>query len=125
MKRIPVLVTLDVHPKDNIADYIEGALKELDQVGIKATFFMTASIAKDDGKIIKKIVKAGHQVGSHGLYHNIFEFNGFPPERYDKLPAGNGNIGKCQRRENHCLSQPVFWYIRYHDAITPGIWIPG
>lgn len=87
MKRIPVLVTLDVHPKDNIADYVEGALKELDQQEIKATFFVTASIAKDDGKIIKKIVKAGHQVGAHGLYHNNFEFNGFPPERYDRLTA--------------------------------------
>jgi hypothetical protein len=87
MKRIPVLVTIDVHPKENIADYIEGALKELDQLGIKATFFVTASVAKDNGKMLKKIVKAGHQVGSHGLYHNNFEFNGFPPERYDKLPA--------------------------------------
>jgi peptidoglycan/xylan/chitin deacetylase (PgdA/CDA1 family) len=86
MKRIPVLVTLDVHPKDNIADYIDGALKELDQLGIKATFFVTASIARDNGKILKKIAKAGHQVGAHGLYHNNFEFNGFPPERYDKLP---------------------------------------
>jgi hypothetical protein len=85
MKRIPVLVTIDVHPKENIADYIEGALKELDQLGIKATFFVTASVAKDNGKMLKKIVKAGHQVGSHGLYHNNFEFNGFPPERYDKL----------------------------------------
>jgi len=85
MKRIPVLVTLDVHPGDNIAVYIEETLKELDELGIKVTFFVTASIAGEDGKVIKKIVEAGHQVGSHGLYHNASDFNGFPPERYDRI----------------------------------------
>ena len=89
MKKIPVLITLDVHPKEKIGNYIEAALEELEELGIRATFFVTASIAENDGRMIKKIVEAGHQVGSHGLYHNSLEFNGFPPERYDKLSEEN------------------------------------
>lgn len=65
--------------------YIFSALNELERLGISVTFFVTASIAKHNKKIIREIVNRGHQIAAHGLYHNSQPCEGFPPERYDKI----------------------------------------
>lgn len=40
-----------------------------EKYGIKTTFFVTGNIAKYLPDIVKKIVKDGHEIGSHGLSH--------------------------------------------------------
>ncbi|MFC1646627.1 polysaccharide deacetylase family protein [Candidatus Omnitrophota bacterium] len=79
------MLTLDVHPFDKVENYVIEALDELNELGIKATFFVTASIFKGNRKIAREIISGGHQIAMHGLYHNAQEFNQFPPERYDKV----------------------------------------
>lgn len=53
--------------------YILGVLNELE---IKATFFISCEIIDAYSEIIKKIYKNGHEIASHGFNHNI---------RYDRL----------------------------------------
>jgi len=45
----------------------------LKRTGIKATFFITANYAINQPDVIDKIVRAGHEVASHGYYHSNFE----------------------------------------------------
>lgn len=85
VKKTPVLVTLDVHPVDGVFEYISAALKELDGLGIKATFFVPISILEENRMPVRQILDKGHQIGSHGLFHNKEAFGAFPPERYDQL----------------------------------------
>jgi peptidoglycan/xylan/chitin deacetylase (PgdA/CDA1 family) len=42
---------------------------------IKATFFCTANFALHAQKLIKRMVEEGHEIASHGYYHNRFETN--------------------------------------------------
>lgn len=55
---------------------IQGTEKILDlllEKGGRATFFCTAIFAIHSPEIIKRIVAEGHEVASHGYYHNRFE----------------------------------------------------
>lgn len=47
-------------------------LQILKNTNVKATFFCTANFAKNAPEIIKKIVKQGHELASHGFYHSQF-----------------------------------------------------
>lgn len=48
---------------------LDFILKELDQRGIKATFFMLAWIAEKCPSIVAELNQAGHEVASHGYNH--------------------------------------------------------
>ena len=55
---------------------IQGTEKILDlllEKGVRATFFCTAIFAISAPEIIKRLVAEGHEVASHGYYHNKFE----------------------------------------------------
>ncbi|GAC1312506.1 MAG: polysaccharide deacetylase family protein [Mucilaginibacter sp.] len=45
----------------------------LKDANIKATFYCTAIYATNQPGIIQQIVREGHEVASHGYYHNYFE----------------------------------------------------
>ena len=44
----------------------------LKQKGVKATFFCTANFALHAKNLILRMVDEGHEVASHGYYHNLF-----------------------------------------------------
>jgi len=46
-------------------------LSLLDDKGIKATFFTLACVAEKQPEIVKKIVKQGHEIASHGYSHKL------------------------------------------------------
>ena len=72
---------------DNIAEYLlkEGMPRLLDlyeKYNIKSTFFFTGHIAKIAPQLVKMILPHGHEVGSHGLTHDInFAFDVLTPEK--------------------------------------------
>lgn len=55
---------------------VEGATKILDLLkkhNIKATFYTTGNFAQHAQSIVTRIVSEGHELASHGLYHDHFE----------------------------------------------------
>lgn len=48
---------------------VEGILEVLAEYGARATFFIGGSWADDNTACVRKIVEAGHEVGSHGYFH--------------------------------------------------------
>ena len=48
---------------------VEGILEVLAEYDAKATFFIGGSWADDNTACVRKIVEAGHEVGSHGYFH--------------------------------------------------------
>ncbi len=48
----------------------------LHQYGVKATFFVLGYIASQEPGLIKKIIDAGHEIASHGFFHQrVFELS--------------------------------------------------
>ena len=50
-------------------EQVEGILSVLATYGAKATFFLGGSWADDNVACVKKIVEAGHEIGTHGYFH--------------------------------------------------------
>jgi peptidoglycan/xylan/chitin deacetylase (PgdA/CDA1 family) len=43
----------------------------LDKHGVKATFFVLGCVAQKHPELIRSIAHAGHEVGSHGVWHRL------------------------------------------------------
>ncbi|MGC9071337.1 MAG: polysaccharide deacetylase family protein [Acidilobus sp.] len=55
---------------------LPGILDLLDELRVKATFFVVGKVALERSALIREIVDRGHEIGSHGYTH----------ERLDRLP---------------------------------------
>src|SRR5437588_3795744 len=49
----------------------EHLLERLAARGAKATFFVLSPIAKRHPDLVREIVRAGHDIGSHGVSHEL------------------------------------------------------
>lgn len=77
-RRIPTLLTLDVHDVPGIDRYIEHSLQLLSDMGIPATYFVPAQIFEKFPRQINNIQRP-HQVACHGLFHTGDEdYSGMP-----------------------------------------------
>ena len=56
---------------------VEGILEVLAEYDAKATFFIGGSWADDNTACVRKIVEAGHEVGSHGYFHRAHTTLGY------------------------------------------------
>lgn len=72
--------------RDKTGEYVlhQGMPRLLDlyeKYGVKATFFYTGHIAKLYPQVVKMAYERGHEVGSHGLTHEVSKaFDVLPPE---------------------------------------------
>jgi len=62
--------------RDDTADFVlrQGMPRLLDlyeKYGVKATFFFTGHIAKLKPEVVKMVMNRGHEIGSHGLTHEV------------------------------------------------------
>ncbi len=48
---------------------VDGILAVLEEYGAKATFFLGGSWADDNADCVRRIARAGHEIGSHGYFH--------------------------------------------------------
>lgn len=84
MKNVNVLITNDVETtsllnhklRDKTADFVlsQGMPRLLDlydKYNVKATFFYTGHIAKLKPEVVKMAYERGHEIGSHGLSHQV------------------------------------------------------
>ncbi|WP_207905769.1 XrtA system polysaccharide deacetylase [Aestuariirhabdus litorea] len=49
---------------------MERILALFDRHGIKATFFVLGWIAREHPTLVQRLISEGHEVGSHGMYHD-------------------------------------------------------
>jgi peptidoglycan/xylan/chitin deacetylase (PgdA/CDA1 family) len=72
--------------RDKTGEYVlnQGMPRLLDlydQYGVKATFFYTGHVARLYPKVVKMAYERGHEVGSHGLTHEVHQaFDVLSPE---------------------------------------------
>ena len=72
--------------RDKTGEYVlnQGMPRLLDlydKYGVKATFFFTGHIAKLYPDVVRKAYERGHEVGSHGLTHEVDQaFDVLSPE---------------------------------------------
>jgi len=68
-RRIPALVTLDVHDEPEMDRYFDRAVQMLAEMGIPATYFVPAQVFRKYPKRIAGIPMS-HQIACHGLFHD-------------------------------------------------------
>ena len=83
-KNVPVLVTCDIDPSPEVS--ISEKRKSLDKtlgffenLKIPATFFFVANVAKQYQSALMPMLDRGHEIGCHGLTHEL-------SEEYSRLP---------------------------------------
>lgn len=98
-------------PSDAVLRNTEWFLEILAKYDVKATFFILGEVAKKFPSLIKKIAKAGHEIGSHGSSHKqIFKLN----EEHFRL-----EIADCKKLLEDITSEPVLGYRAPAFSITP------
>ena len=72
-----------------------GANRLLDLLAknnIKATFFCTVNFVKNRPEVLKRIVKEGHEVASHGCYHHEFSPGDYKKSKNELDLLSGGNV---------------------------------
>ncbi len=72
-----LFLSFDVEPdappyimtKRGVEEGLPGILDALDELKVKATFFVVARLAEQERRIVREIVERGHELGSHGYDH--------------------------------------------------------
>ncbi|MDH6356117.1 peptidoglycan/xylan/chitin deacetylase (PgdA/CDA1 family) [Dysgonomonas sp. PH5-45] len=62
--------------EEQISLSVQGTNRILDMLkahGVKATFYTTANFAQNAPDVVHRIVKEGHELASHGYYHDHFK----------------------------------------------------
>lgn len=68
-------------------EFTPGILELLDRHGLKATFFSMGFNANEHASLLREVVAAGHEIGSHGWAHlNLTRIS--PTETYEEIEAG-------------------------------------
>ncbi|MBR1173077.1 polysaccharide deacetylase family protein [Bradyrhizobium sp. KB893862 SZCCT0404] len=86
LKDHEVVLTFDDGP---LPKYSNQILKMLDDECIKATFFIIGQQAKANPEGVRKLIAAGHTVGTHSMDHPL-TFDRMPIEKFE--PEINGGI---------------------------------
>lgn len=86
LKDHEVVLTFDDGP---LPKYSYQVLKMLDDECIKATFFIIGEQAKANPEGVRKLIAAGHTVGTHSMNHPL-TFDRMPAEKFE--PQINGGI---------------------------------
>jgi polysaccharide deacetylase family protein (PEP-CTERM system associated) len=85
-------------------------LELLDRAGARATFFCLSPIAREHPTLLRRISDAGHDIGSHGLSHDlIYEMS---PERFREETRSS------VRDLEDCVGRPVSSYRAAYFSIT-------
>jgi polysaccharide deacetylase family protein (PEP-CTERM system associated) len=53
-----------------VSESVDTLLELFDDLGVRATFFTLGHVAKRTPEVVRAIAKAGHEVASHGFFHD-------------------------------------------------------
>lgn len=78
---VPFLLTIDSHGRTDLQDELGACLDELARVGMVATFFIPGYLAGRPAlrSTLRRLLREGHDIGSHGLLHSSPEDFGMDP----------------------------------------------
>jgi polysaccharide deacetylase family protein (PEP-CTERM system associated) len=95
-----------------VANSIDALLKTLDRHGVRGTFFVLGWLAEHRPEVVRAIAAAGHEIASHGFWH----------ERVMTLnrDAFRKDIRSSKSSLEDLLGSPVFGYRAPNFSIGPG-----
>jgi peptidoglycan/xylan/chitin deacetylase (PgdA/CDA1 family) len=100
-----LIVTIDDGPTAGVTDKILDVLKKHK---IQATFFVLGSKVDKNQSILKRMVKEGHIVANHSMYHkNIGQISGF----FKRKKIREAIIDAHKKMEPYMINSPK-WYFR-------------
>ena len=77
--------------ESRVVEDTERALALLDRCGVRATCFVVGWVAERHPRIVRRILEAGHEIGSHGHWHRrVYELD--PDEFVRDLRLANGAL---------------------------------
>jgi polysaccharide deacetylase family protein (PEP-CTERM system associated) len=111
----------------------EHLLEMLERRGVKATFFILSPLLDRNPELLRRIADAGHEIGSHGLSHDlIYEMS---PQRFreetrasiDAIQDAFGRPVRSYRAAYFSITRRSLWAldilaslgIRYDSSIFP------
>ena len=106
-----------------------GAIKLLNLLSeykLKATFFCTVNFVKNRPHVLQRIVRDGHEVASHGCFHDHFSPGDYQKskEELDRLSGGNlvgFRMARMQTVDFKALKDAGYMY----DSSSNPTFIPG
>ena len=95
-----------------LATSVENLLESLDRHRASGTFFVLGWIAKHRPEVVKKIAAAGHEIASHGFWHERVT---------DVAPAAfREDIRSAKHALEDLIGRPVLGYRAPSFSIVPG-----
>ena len=92
----PVLITFDVHSYQDsckeVSIWIDETVKVLENLSLKATFFIPAVFAGQISSRVRMLSGKGHEIGCHGLTHGA-------GEEYNILPYEKQKAMLCEAKK--------------------------
>ena len=120
-----VFLTFDDGPVPEVTPRV---LDLLDELGVKATFFMVGDNVRRHPELLEEVRRRGHGVGNHTMHHlqgmrtrgvsylrDVAEADALIGSRLFRPPHGeyNSNIASLSRSEG---MEVVMWSATYHDS---------
>lgn len=68
-KGLAIDPAMKAHCRERLGPSTRWVLEQLDQHGIRATFFIVGEVARHSPGLVRAIARAGHEVASHGWDH--------------------------------------------------------
>lgn len=89
----------------------EQVLAFLNARGVHGTFFVVGSLAREHPDIVRAVAAAGHEVGLHGLEHDMLAETGWQ-QLPRALRTGKAVLEEITQRECHGFRAPYFSLVR-------------
>lgn len=126
---MPLEYGKEINFQDQIDISISGTnhiLDILDKHRVKATFFSTVVFAQNAPDIIKRIIKSGHELASHGYFHSAFEPEHLASSRNELQEISSQKITgfRMPRMKPVDENEVKKAGYLYNSSINP-TWLPG
>jgi polysaccharide deacetylase family protein (PEP-CTERM system associated) len=85
-----------------VEESVERVLEALAAARARATFFVLGSVAREHPRLVPRIVRAGHEIGCHGMTHTLL---------YEQEPAAfRAAVGDARKLLSDQSGQPVWGF---------------
>ena len=115
--------------EDQVRFSHDGAMRVLDVLDkhkVQGTFFSTVQFANHAKDVIKRLVEAGHELGSHGFYHSQFSDDDLLRSKVALEAISGTDISgfRMPRMMPVSIQRMVEAGYEYDSSLNP-TWIPG
>ena len=122
------------HLPSRVAANTDRLLEDLDEAGVKATFFVLGWIAEHHPEVVRRVARAGHEIASHGHGHTLLYEQDAAAFRDDLRRAADAIDRACgvrplgYRAPGFSLTRQTPWALevlaeegyRYDSSVFPG-----